>query len=257
MLHYFDFMEPWSYDSEAESLSFSAEMDYTKTSVGWGSRPSGNFDIKRLISDKNSVERVEYMDHGYTEFIRKQPQHSKLSAGTHNGESNWDFSRRIASPCCLVPSNSFYEEEDHGSKVSSCYVESSQDSTLIDLKLGRFVDCKDMQNDENFKRSIASSVHPSLTAKRVRTASSYTQTPLCQVYGCNKDLSTSKDYHKRHKVCEAHTKTPKVIVNGHEQRFCQQCSRLFLFPTCCIQCVCVFFSLSDIYYYVFLILEIS
>ncbi|KAF3525682.1 hypothetical protein F2Q69_00051150 [Brassica cretica] len=39
------------------------------------------------------------------------------------------------------------------------------------------------------------------------------------------DLSSSKDYHKRHRVCEAHSKTSVVIVNGVEQRFCQQCSR--------------------------------
>ncbi|XVF03161.1 hypothetical protein REPUB_Repub04eG0237000 [Reevesia pubescens] len=36
------------------------------------------------------------------------------------------------------------------------------------------------------------------------------------------------DYHKRHKVCEAHSKTAKVIVDGIEQRFCQQCSRFHL-----------------------------
>ncbi|KAF5730209.1 squamosa promoter-binding-like protein 6 isoform X2 [Tripterygium wilfordii] len=50
----------------------------------------------------------------------------------------------------------------------------------------------------------------------------------CQVYGCGRDLSSSKDYHKRHKVCEVHSKTAKVIVKGIEQRFCQQCSRFHL-----------------------------
>ncbi|KAL0446986.1 UNVERIFIED_CONTAM: Squamosa promoter-binding-like protein 6 [Sesamum latifolium] len=49
--------------------------------------------------------------------------------------------------------------------------------------------------------------------------------PTCQVLGCNKDLSSSKDYHKRHKVCDVHSKTAVVIVNGIQQRFCQQCSR--------------------------------
>ena len=59
-------------------------------------------------------------------------------------------------------------------------------------------------------------------AKKPRASSS---SPLCQVHGCNMDLSSSKDYHKRHRVCEAHSKTSVVIVNGVEQRFCQQCSR--------------------------------
>ena len=47
----------------------------------------------------------------------------------------------------------------------------------------------------------------------------------CQVEGCNVVLANAKEYHKRHKVCEMHSKAPKVIVLGTEQRFCQQCSR--------------------------------
>ncbi|KAM7487117.1 hypothetical protein LguiB_024601 [Lonicera macranthoides] len=47
----------------------------------------------------------------------------------------------------------------------------------------------------------------------------------CLVDGCNSDLSQCREYHRRHKVCEAHSKTPKVTIGGREQRFCQQCSR--------------------------------
>ncbi|KAF9600633.1 hypothetical protein IFM89_011216 [Coptis chinensis] len=49
--------------------------------------------------------------------------------------------------------------------------------------------------------------------------------PRCQVEGCNVPLVAAKDYHRRHKVCEMHSKAPKVVVLGIEQRFCQQCSR--------------------------------
>lgn len=49
--------------------------------------------------------------------------------------------------------------------------------------------------------------------------------PRCQVEGCHVALVNAKDYHRRHKVCEMHSKAPKVIVLGLEQRFCQQCSR--------------------------------
>ncbi|XP_071737521.1 squamosa promoter-binding-like protein 9 [Rutidosis leptorrhynchoides] len=56
------------------------------------------------------------------------------------------------------------------------------------------------------------------------------QPPRCQVEGCNLDLSDAKTYYSRHKVCGAHSKTPKVIVNGLEQRFCQQCSRFHQLP---------------------------
>ncbi|KAL1539233.1 squamosa promoter-binding-like protein 16 [Salvia divinorum] len=47
----------------------------------------------------------------------------------------------------------------------------------------------------------------------------------CLVDGCDADLRLCRDYHRRHKVCEAHSKTPKVTIAGREQRFCQQCSR--------------------------------
>lgn len=55
------------------------------------------------------------------------------------------------------------------------------------------------------------------------------QIPRCQVEGCGMDLTNAKGYYSRHRVCGMHSKTPKVIVAGLEQRFCQQCSR-FVFP---------------------------
>jgi hypothetical protein len=49
--------------------------------------------------------------------------------------------------------------------------------------------------------------------------------PMCQVDDCRADLTTAKDYHRRHKVCEIHSKTTKALVANQMQRFCQQCSR--------------------------------
>ncbi|XP_051141940.1 squamosa promoter-binding-like protein 1 [Andrographis paniculata] len=48
---------------------------------------------------------------------------------------------------------------------------------------------------------------------------------ICQVEDCRADLSKSKDYHRRHKVCEMHSKASKALVGNQMQRFCQQCSR--------------------------------
>ncbi|KAL5205227.1 hypothetical protein ABZP36_033436 [Zizania latifolia] len=56
------------------------------------------------------------------------------------------------------------------------------------------------------------------------------QCPSCAVDDCKADLSKCRDYHRRHKVCEAHSKTPVVVVSGREMRFCQQCSRFHLLP---------------------------
>lgn len=75
------------------------------------------------------------------------------------------------------------------------------------------------------ENSLLSSPEPSVSAKRAKVTNLHSPVPTCQVFGCNKDLSSSKDYHKRHKVCDVHSKTAVVIVNGIRQRFCQQCSR--------------------------------
>lgn len=63
--------------------------------------------------------------------------------------------------------------------------------------------------------------------KRVRPGSpGGTNYPMCQVDNCKEDLSTAKDYHRRHKVCVVHSKAGKALVGKQMQRFCQQCSRL-------------------------------
>ncbi|XP_058747401.1 squamosa promoter-binding-like protein 3 [Vicia villosa] len=49
--------------------------------------------------------------------------------------------------------------------------------------------------------------------------------PSCQAERCGADLTDAKKYHRRHKVCEFHSKSPVVMVAGLRQRFCQQCSR--------------------------------
>nr|AUW52983.1 squamosa promoter binding-like protein 12a [Petunia x hybrida] len=48
---------------------------------------------------------------------------------------------------------------------------------------------------------------------------------VCQVDDCGMDLSKAKDYHRRHKVCEMHSKAGRALVGNVMQRFCQQCSR--------------------------------
>ncbi|XP_022955214.1 squamosa promoter-binding-like protein 13A [Cucurbita moschata] len=64
------------------------------------------------------------------------------------------------------------------------------------------------------------------SSKRARGANNAGSQPVsCLVDGCNSDLSNCRDYHRRHKVCELHSKTPQVTIGGLKQRFCQQCSR--------------------------------
>ncbi|KAK6251965.1 hypothetical protein QUC31_013685 [Theobroma cacao] len=218
-------MESWSYGSEGKGLLFTDEMDLPvdafarsrKALIGWDLKPSTDFE---------AVEGMEFMDFGFAD-MNKKPFYGNTSMEIFGAEIGNGCAKRVVSPTCMVTSSSYYGEEESGSKHSSSLIESnSQESSLIDLKLGRLTDHRDGQDGKFLKEtSVVSSVRPAFMVKRARTTSAYSHTPCCQVYGCNEDLSSSKDYHKRHKVCEAHSKTAKVIVNGIEQRFCQQCSR--------------------------------
>ncbi|CAL9085925.1 unnamed protein product [Musa textilis] len=85
----------------------------------------------------------------------------------------------------------------------------------------------DRSNDQ-----AAASTTPTTTAASPSGPPKRTRAPAngasCSVDGCTADLSKCREYHRRHKVCEAHSKTPVVVVRGQEQRFCQQCSRFHL-----------------------------
>nr|WMI30936.1 squamosa promter-binding-like protein 35 [Diospyros sp. 'deyangshi'] len=69
---------------------------------------------------------------------------------------------------------------------------------------------------------LSSSSGPS---KRAKAPGNGTRVVSCLVDECSSDLSQCREYHRRHKVCELHSKTPRVTIGGREQRFCQQCSR--------------------------------
>ncbi|XP_010559216.1 PREDICTED: squamosa promoter-binding-like protein 1 [Tarenaya hassleriana] len=62
-------------------------------------------------------------------------------------------------------------------------------------------------------------------AKATKAGGSVPSRAVCQVENCGADLSRVKDYHRRHKVCEMHSKASSALVGGIMQRFCQQCSR--------------------------------
>uniref|UniRef100_A0A2N9EUH8 SBP-type domain-containing protein n=1 Tax=Fagus sylvatica TaxID=28930 RepID=A0A2N9EUH8_FAGSY len=221
-------MESWSYNSEGKGILFSDEMDFQidgfgrsrKTLMEWDNKPSYNFESNGLGSDREVGESTEFMELGFSDLVRK-PVHGNQGVVMLSGDVGSGSSKRVVSPTCMITSNSCFGEVDSEAKLSSSVMEaSSQDSSLIDLKLGRLADCEDAENCKLLKeRPILSSVGSSLLTKRARKTSSYCQAAFCQVHGCNKDLSSSKDYHKRHKVCDAHSKTAKVIVNGIEQRF--------------------------------------
>ncbi|PKU78747.1 squamosa promoter-binding-like protein 7 [Dendrobium catenatum] len=98
------------------------------------------------------------------------------------------------------------------------YRQQQQRQYLTCLKLGKRQYCG---------RGGAAELEESTATKR-SAPTARALVPRCQVEGCNKALVDAKDYHKRHKVCEMHSKAPCVVVLGVEQRFCQQCSRFHI-----------------------------
>ncbi|CAK9183192.1 unnamed protein product, partial [Ilex paraguariensis] len=96
----------------------------------------------------------------------------------------------------------------------------------IDLKLGQVADAGNELADNLKVPSVSqTALSASGSSKRPRGNGNGNQRASCLVDGCNADLSKCRDYHRRHKVCEHHTKTPQVTIRGQKQRFCQQCSR--------------------------------
>ncbi|XP_022842385.1 squamosa promoter-binding-like protein 1 [Olea europaea var. sylvestris] len=63
------------------------------------------------------------------------------------------------------------------------------------------------------------------SGKKSKIAGAVTNGAVCQVEDCRADLSNAKEYHRRHKVCDVHSKATKALVGNVMQRFCQQCSR--------------------------------
>ncbi|KAF8392681.1 hypothetical protein HHK36_023030 [Tetracentron sinense] len=64
-----------------------------------------------------------------------------------------------------------------------------------------------------------------INGKKAKLLGATSNRAVCQVEDCRADLSNSKDYHRRHKVCSLHSKASEALVGNIMQRFCQQCSR--------------------------------
>ncbi|RDY11888.1 Squamosa promoter-binding-like protein 6, partial [Mucuna pruriens] len=226
-------MESWSYVGEekgyvsSEALSPPNTLGRSKGSfLGWELKTPCSFSNDM---GQQNVEDQDFEELGFPGMLGKQLCGDPI--GTVQSRKVDDVVEcRITSPSPVVPApNSFSAREDFNSKLSNSLRDSNGGNSLIDLKLGRFADHGDAMVPTFSKGApILSSSESSTPTKRVRASGVHSQTAYCQVYGCNKDLSGCKDYHKRHKVCEVHSKTSKVIVNGIEQRFCQQCSRFHL-----------------------------
>ena len=115
--------------------------------------------------------------------------------------------------------------DDPGNSPSSM-IAFSQGEPLISLKLGKRAYFENVCGGQDAKVSAPSDVTSAATVvKKTKVSQQNAKNWYCQVEGCKVDLSSAKDYNRKHKVCVVHSKAPKVVVAGLERRFCQQCSR--------------------------------
>lgn len=122
------------------------------------------------------------------------------------------------------------EENDLAALVGSSSTSSSrrrgaESFNPMDLKLG-----SSAAQEADPPSILVSSSSPPLCRtgdhhhKKLKLVSS-SSSSSCLVDGCKEDLSRCREYHRRHRVCELHSKTPIVVIRGQQKRFCQQCSR--------------------------------
>lgn len=179
--------------------------------------------------------RVAYFSHPFPPggFAQQKHggtyRHQARNAGWNAESWEWDSVRFVAKPA---------DEKSHGREGSN--VQNAEASSRI-LHLGTH-DSTNMR-PENNKRKYSSEEEDagnltlklggslygddsnSKTNKRFRSGFVSSSYPLCQVDDCRIDLTNAKDYHRRHKVCEPHSKASTALVGTVMQRFCQQCSR--------------------------------
>lgn len=132
---------------------------------------------------------------------------------------NWDSVSFLAKPSLSTAATAnepnLLKKSDKSSEVLQNNVVSEEEDDSLRLNLGG---------------GLTSAEEPvTRQNKRVRSGSPGNSSyPVCQVDSCKEDLSNAKDYHRRHKVCELHSKSVKALVAKQMQRFCQQCSRFLI-----------------------------
>ncbi|GFP88389.1 squamosa promoter-binding-like protein 12 [Phtheirospermum japonicum] len=193
-------------------MSHFSEMDWNtkwdwENIVSFGSKPTYS-PKKPPIADWMLVDYAE-INHGPFNLSRSDNSSAKSSISASTDSSTKDF--RFCA----------FEGKKMELSGNSPSLEASSEP-LIGLKLGK------RTYFENTIKGPSFAVMPtplSHATPKKNKPSGQNGPICCQVEGCNTDLSKAKEYHRKHRVCDVHSKFPKVIVGGVERRFCQQCSR--------------------------------
>ncbi|CAI9768771.1 unnamed protein product [Fraxinus pennsylvanica] len=183
------------------------EISFNLSGGGWNSGGSGS-EVGHGSSAKSSISAS-------TDSLPKDGMKSP----------NFNFEAFEGSAGNFSKKNESTRNEVSGTSPLEISVGSAE--PLIGLKLGKRMYFENNSAGSSVKSAsfnVVPTPSTSLT-KKLKSSTPNGPIPRCQVEGCNIDLSAAKDYHQKHRVCDSHSKCPKVIVGGLERRFCQQCSR--------------------------------
>ncbi|KAJ1277850.1 hypothetical protein BS78_04G034700 [Paspalum vaginatum] len=152
---------------------------------------------------------------------------SSISASIDSSPKAGNIMELNFAPVKAPDKNTDLGKVDDARTSPSSVIAVSSGEPVLSLKLGKRTYFEDVCGGQSVKSSPSDTntvTPPAASAKKAK-ATPNVHNSHCQVEGCKIDLSSAKEYHRKHKVCEAHSKAPKVVVAGLERRFCQQCSR--------------------------------
>ncbi|PIM97207.1 hypothetical protein CDL12_30326 [Handroanthus impetiginosus] len=171
---------------------------------------------RTLLKEWDAFEGMGFVGPDLPEISRKSVVSAQCLENSVD-DANGDLGKSVPSTSTI----SLNSSTEIGMRIPSSAVKTDDEKAETGLKIDKLVTSRESKRHQ---------VSVENSGKRARITNLPSQIPVCIVQGCNKDLSNSKEYHKRHKVCEIHSKTAVVIVNGIQQRFCQQCSRFHVLP---------------------------
>ncbi|KAH7332246.1 hypothetical protein KP509_20G077800 [Ceratopteris richardii] len=183
-------------------------------------------------------KRIYYGDAGVGEEISRQANAgTDCSQNEENGNSKNSSSGSCITTVMTITSNSSSSTSSSNSNnttvvsaspsttpLSTCAAGTNSPATVAKGSNG--IAKNKSSNNTNYNgNDTARNINGVANAMKKQKGSTSAVVPACQAEGCTADLSEAKDYHRRHKVCEWHSKASRAKVNNMEQRFCQQCSR--------------------------------
>lgn len=204
-------MESLSYTFEETGLPFTDDIELSMDGLVRSRNLLKGWDAETLSPPiKDMFEGLRFVEPGFPEMTRKSVLSTQCLENSLDN-ANCDSGKSV----------------EFGTRFSSSAIKTNDEKLApTGLKIENLAAPRELKgNSVPVENSVLSSRGASASAKRTRITNLQSQIPVCIVHGCNKDLSSSKEYHKRHRVCDIHSKTAVVIVNGIHQRFCQQCSR--------------------------------